>query len=212
MDNQTLVSQKRWAESRLSAFRKTTSVNLTRLLVRLLARTTITPNTVTWFGFSLSLCGAALIITNYIFAAGIVVLIAGFFDMVDGALARTTDRVTSFGGILDSTLDRVSEAVILLSIIVLYARNGFIPGILLASVTLPVSFLVSYIRAKAEAMDLECKVGIFTRPERIIVLFLGLLFSQINFIFLAIALGIIILFSSVTIGQRLHHVWQQTKN
>jgi len=180
--------------------------------VRLLAKTTITPNAVTWFGFSISVGGAVLIITDYIFAAGITVLIGGFFDMVDGALARTTDRVTNFGGILDSTLDRVSESVLLLGIIVLYARNGFIPGILLASATLPITLLVSYIRAKAEAMDMECKVGLFTRPERIIVLVFGLLLNQINSVFLAIALGIIILLSSITVGQRLLYVCQQKKN
>ncbi|MFC1952714.1 CDP-alcohol phosphatidyltransferase family protein [Chloroflexota bacterium] len=212
MNNQTLISQKSETESRLSEFRKTASKCLTQLLVRLLARTSITPNIITWFGFLLSLCGAALIITNYIVAAGIIVLIGGFFDMLDGALARTTGRVTSFGGILDSTLDRVSEAVILMGIIVLYTKNGFIPGIFLASAALPITALVSYIRAKAEIMDIECKVGVFTRPERIIVLFLGLLFSQINLIFLAVALGVIILFSSITVGQRLHYVWQQTKN
>jgi len=160
----------------------------------------------------LSLVGAVLIITNNIFIASLIVLTGGFFDMVDGALARTTNRVTSFGSILDSTLDRISEAAILLAIVVFYTKNGFTPGVILASITLPVSFLVSYVRARAEAMDLECKVGLFTRPERIVVLFFGLLLSQINLIFLTIALGVIILFSSITVGQRLLYVWQQTKN
>ncbi|MEE8413776.1 MAG: CDP-alcohol phosphatidyltransferase family protein [Dehalococcoidales bacterium] len=212
MDNQTVISQKRWPESRLSEFRKTTSDYLTRLMVKLLARTSIAPNTVTWFGFSLNLGAAALIIYNYLFAAGFVVIVAGFFDMLDGALARKTDRVTRFGAILDSTLDRVSEAVLLLGIIALSVRSGFIPGIFLASIVLPISLLVSYIRAKAEAMGLECKVGIFTRPERVIVLAFGLLLGQINYGFLAAALVIIILFSSVTVGQRLLYVWRQTKN
>ncbi|MFC2014681.1 CDP-alcohol phosphatidyltransferase family protein [Chloroflexota bacterium] len=212
MDNQTLVSQKKWTESRLSEFRKASSNYLTRLLVRLIARTSISPNTITWFGFSLAIGAAALIATNHLFTAGFVVLVAGFFDMLDGALARNTDRVTIFGSVLDSTLDRLSEAVLLMGIIIFYARDGFIPGILLASAALPISLLISYIRAKAEAMNLECKVGLFTRSERVIVMVFGLLLSQINYAFLTASLGIIVLFGSITIGQRLLYVWQQTKN
>ncbi|MFC2020187.1 CDP-alcohol phosphatidyltransferase family protein [Chloroflexota bacterium] len=211
MDNQTVIPRKRWPVTKLSEFRKTASYRLTRVLVRLLAKTPIAPNAITWFGFSLTLGAAALIITGHLFTAGLVVLIAGFFDMLDGALARSTDRVTRFGAILDSTLDRLAEAILLLGIIVLYVRGGFIPGILLASIALPGSFLVSYIRARAEALSLECEVGVFTRPERVAVLAVGLLLSQIDITFLTVALGIIVVFSFVTASQRLLYVWRQTK-
>jgi len=178
-------------------------------VVRVLVRTPVTPGAITWLGFILALGAAALIITGHLFAAGFMVLIAGFFDILDGALARRIERATPFGAVLDSTLDRLSEAVLLLGIIVLYVRGGFIVGILLAGIALPSSLLVSYIRARAEAVGLECQVGLFTRAERVIVLALGLLLSQIDYAFLAIALAIIVVFSFFTAGQRLVYVWQQ---
>jgi len=175
-----------------------------------LSRTAITPSAITWFGFLLSLGAAALIITEHLLAAGLVVLIAGFLDMLDGALARYTNRVTRFGAILDSTLDRLSEAAVLLGILVLYAKAQIIAPILLVGVALISSLLVSYIRARAEAVSLECQAGLFTRPERVIVLALGLLLSHFAYS-LVIALGIIVVFSFITIVQRLLFVWQQTK-
>jgi len=178
-------------------------------VVRVLVRTPVTPGAITWLGFILALGAAALIITGHPFAAGFMVLVAGFFDILDGALARRIEQATPFGAVLDSTLDRLSEAVLLLGIIVLYVRGGFIVGILLAGIALPSSLLVSYIRARAEAVGLECQVGLFTRAERVIVLALGLLLSQIDYAFLAIALAIIVVFSFFTAGQRLVYVWQQ---
>ena len=151
-----------------------------------------------------------MIVTGHLFAAGWIVLFAGLFDMMDGALARYTKQVTRFGAIFDSTLDRLAEAVLLLGILFLYAREGSIAGALLVGITLIGSVLVSYIRARAEALDIECQVGLFTRPERVIVLALGLLLSQIDNV-LIIALAIIAIFSFFTAGQRLVHTWKQTK-
>jgi len=196
--------------SRLSEIRKAAAYYLIQPVVRPLAKTGITPNTITWLGFLLSAGGASLIITGHLFAAGCVVVVAGLFDMLDGALARYTKQVTQSGAILDSTLDRLAEAVLLLGILLLYAREGSTIGILLVGVTLVGSLLVSYIRAKAESLDIECQVGLFTRPERVIVLALGLLLSQFEYA-LIIALSVIVLFSLFTAGQRLLHVWHQTK-
>ena len=190
--------------------RETVAYYLTRPAVLLLAKTSITPNTLTWSGFLLSIGVAALIVTEHLFAAGFLVLVAGLFDLLDGALARHTNQATHFGAVLDSIVDRLAEAVILLGILVLYAREQSIIGILLVGIALPSSLLVSYIRARAEAAGLKCKVGLFTRGERVIVLALGLLLSQIDYA-LVIALGIIALFSLFTVGQRLLHVWRQTK-
>jgi len=195
---------------RLSEIRKTIAYRFTEPVARLLARTAITPSTITWFGFLLALGAAALIITGHPFAAGLMVLIAGFFDILDGALARYTNRATRFGAILDSTLDRLSEAVVLLGILVLYAREQLIAQTLLVGVALLGSLLVSYIRARAEALGLECQVGVFTRAERVIVLALGLLLNQFAYA-LVIALGIVAVFSFITVIQRLLYVWQQTK-
>jgi CDP-diacylglycerol--glycerol-3-phosphate 3-phosphatidyltransferase len=139
------------------------------------------------------------------------VLAAGFFDILDGALARRTNRVTRFGAVLDSTLDRLAEAVILISLLVVYAREAAVAEVTLVSVTLIGSQLVSYVRARAEGIGLQCEVGIFTRAERVVVLALGLLLSQFDYALITV-LAIIMVFSYVTVGQRLFYVWQQTKN
>ena len=196
--------------AKLSEVRKALAYRFTELVVRFLSRTLITPSAITWFGFLLTVGAAALIIKEHLLAAGFIVLIAGFFDILDGALARHTNQTTRFGAVLDSTLDRLSEAVLLLGILVLYAGEQSITGILLVGFALIGSLLVSYVRARAEALGLECQVGLFTRAERVIVLALGLLLNQISYA-LIIALAIIVMFSFFTAGQRLLYVWQQTK-
>jgi len=210
LDNRSIVSEKRWSVAKLSEARKTIAYYLTQPVVRLLAKTPIAPNAVSWFGFLLTVGAAALIITEHLLAAGFVVLIAGFFDILDGALARGTNRTSQFGAVLDSTLDRLSEAVLLLGILVLYAREQSAVGILVAGLALLASPLVSHIRAKAESLGLECQVGLFTRAERVIVLALGLLLSQFDYALIA-ALAIIVVFSLITVTQRLLYVWRQTK-
>jgi CDP-diacylglycerol--glycerol-3-phosphate 3-phosphatidyltransferase len=159
-------------------------------------------------GFILTLGAAALIITEHPFAAGFVVLLAGFLDMLDGALARRLKKVTPFGGILDSTLDRLSDAALLLALLVFF--NGETWQNLLVFLALVSSMMVSYIRARAEAAGVECKVGFFTRAERVIVLALGLLFSHWDNA-LTIALAVIVAFSFFTAGQRLFYVWRHQK-
>ena len=196
---------------KLSEFRKAAAYHFIQPAVRLLARTPITPSALTWFGFLLAVGAAALISQGYLLAGGVVVLIAGFFDILDGALARHINKTTHFGAILDSTLDRLSEGVVLLGILALYAQESSTLGILLASAALLGSPLVSYVRARGEALGLECQVGLFTRPERVIVLALGLLLSHFSYA-LIIALAIIVAFSFITVGQRLVHLWRQTKS
>ena len=208
--------------AKLSEVRKALAYRFTEPVVRFLSRTPITPSAITWFGFLLTVGAAALIITGHLLAAGFVVLIAGFFDMLDGALARHTNQATRFGAVLDSTLDRLSEAVLLLSILTLFAfteeKSALFAllskewAVLLVGLALIGSLLVSYIRARAESLGLECQVGLFTRAERVIVLALGLLLSQIDYAFLFIALAIIVVFSFFAVGQRLVYVWRQTKN
>jgi CDP-diacylglycerol--glycerol-3-phosphate 3-phosphatidyltransferase len=181
---------------------------LSEPVVRVLARTPLTPNAITCFGFILTLGATALIITEHPFAAGFVVLLAGFLDMLDGALARRLKKVTHFGGVLDSTLDRLSDAALLLAILVFF--DGETWRNLLVFLALVGSLLVSYIRARAEAAGVECQVGLFTRAERVIVLALGLLFSHWDNA-LTIALAVIVVFSFFTAGQRLFYVWRQGK-
>jgi CDP-diacylglycerol---glycerol-3-phosphate 3-phosphatidyltransferase len=189
--------------------RKILQAYITQPIVVFLARTSITPNMVTWFGFLLTVVSAVLAGFGHLFAAGWVLLLPGFFDIIDGALARHTNQVTRFGGVLDSTLDRLSEAAILIGIMANYLYNPSLFSawvIVVIAVTMIASFLVSYVRSRAEGANIDCQVGIFTRTERVIILALGLLINQ-----LAIILPIIAFLSAVTVIQRLVHVYQRAK-
>jgi CDP-diacylglycerol--glycerol-3-phosphate 3-phosphatidyltransferase len=196
--------------SKLDKARRAIADPVTQPVARLLARTPLTPNAVTWLGFLITVGAAVLVTTGHLFAAGWVVLVAGLCDMLDGALARLTGRVTRFGGVLDSTLDRLSDAVLLLGLLVVYARGQQVAESLLVGIALLGSLLVSYIRARVEGLGIECKTGLFTRPERVIVLALGLLLSRFDYALVA-ALGVVTFFSYFTAGQRLVYAWHQTR-
>lgn len=196
--------------AKIAEVHKLLAYYLTLPAVKLLSRTSISPNFITWIGFVITLGAAGLIMTGHLLAAGLTVIVAGFFDILDGSLARHTNRATRFGAFFDSTMDRLSEATLLVGIVVFNLVSNR-PGIevLLVCLALISSFLVSYTRARAEGLDLACQVGLFTRAERIIVLTLGLLFSQFDYALIS-ALAIITVFSFITAGQRVLYVWQQT--
>jgi CDP-diacylglycerol--glycerol-3-phosphate 3-phosphatidyltransferase len=179
-------------------WRRRISVRVTTPLAKLLAHTPITPNVLTWMGFLLTCIAAVIISRGYLLWGGIWVLVAGFMDMLDGALARNTGRVSRFGAVLDSTLDRLSEGVVLLGVIFILARDGSELGAVLAGATLTLSFSVSYIRARSEGMGVECSEGWFTRTERVIVIALGLMLNQI-----ILSLFIVATLSLITATQRL---------
>ncbi|HEY40987.1 MAG TPA: CDP-alcohol phosphatidyltransferase family protein [Dehalococcoidia bacterium] len=195
----------------LDGVRKSLAFYITQPVVNLLARTGITPNMVTWFGFLIAVGAGVLAGIGHPFVAGFVVLAGGFFDIIDGALARSTGRTTRFGAILDSTLDRAGEAVVFIGILVYYTREQpSTAGVVVVGVVWLMSLLVSYIRARAEGMGIQCEVGLFTRAERVILLALGLLLSQVGDALLII-LAIIAALSFLTVVQRLRHVWRQTR-
>ena len=196
--------------SRLAEARKVAAHRLSQPIARLLAKTGVTPNALTWFGLLLSFGAAALIALKQPFAAGFVVLFAGLFDMLDGALARYTGKSTRFGAILDSTMDRLGEVAVLLGILIFFVRISTMSGILVVGFTLPGALMVSYLRARVEAAGLTGKAGFFTRTERVIILSLGLLLSGIDYALIT-SLGIIAFFSYLTVVQRLVHAWKQTK-
>jgi len=197
--------------TKLASFRKVIAEYITKPIVSFLSRTPLTPNILTWIGFGITVIAGALVVTEHLLAAGIVVLVAGLFDMLDGALARTTGKVTRFGAILDSTLDRISEAVVLLSLLTIFAERQQVTESVLVGVALLGSFMVSYIRARMEGLGIECKAGLFTRPERVIVLALGLMLSQFNYALLA-ALSVITFFSYFTVIERMVYAWRKLKD
>ena len=196
--------------AKLSSTRKVIANKVTQPIARLLARTPLTPNAITWIGLGITVIAGVLVLTEHFLAAGIVVLAAGFFDMLDGALARLTERVSRFGAILDSTLDRLSEAVLLLSLLAVFVRGQQFAESILVGVTLLGSLMVSYIRARMEGLGIECKAGLFTRPERVIIMALGLLLSQFDYALL-IALAVITFFSWFTVVERIVYAWRHTR-
>ncbi len=187
---------------KLENIRRSFSGHFAPPIARVLAKTRITPNGLTWTGFVINIGAAALIVTNHLVAAGIVMLVAGLFDMLDGALARVTGKETRFGAVLDSTLDRVCEAMLLLAVAYVFARDGEAMWSLVTGMALVASLLISYIRARIEGLGMECKAGIFTRPERVIILALGLLLSGITNA-LIIAISLLAILSLFTVIERL---------
>lgn len=185
-------------------WRRSISVRFTVPVAKALAHTPVTPNFLTWLGFVLTCGAAALVAGGELLWGGVMVLVAGLMDSFDGALARQTGRVSSFGAVLDSTLDRFSEGVVLIAITYLLARDGNPGGAALTAATLLLSLSVSYIRARAEGMGVACSDGWFTRTERVIVIALGLLFNQV-----IIALAVVSTLSLLTAGQRLFVTWRR---
>jgi len=196
----------------LAEMRRSAARLITGPINAVLVKSRLKPNTLTWCALAISLIAAATIATNHPIIAGFLVLISGLFDILDGALARSTNQATRFGALLDSTFDRISDAILLLGLLVFYIPSGGTTEILLVFLALIASFLTSYIRARAEGIGINCPVGLFTRTERVIILALGLLFSPLYSYSIIIALLLIIVFGFVTVVQRLVYVWQQAKS
>ncbi len=185
---------------------KELSENLLNPLIALLNFLKITPNMITIIGFIINLIASYYIYKGSFIYGAIIILIAGLFDMLDGMLARKMNKKTKFGGFLDSTVDRLSEGVLYLGILLFYINTSNKIEIILSYSAMFFSFLISYTRARASGFRIDCEVGIFTRPERIIALVIGLLFNQ-----LYITLIIINALSVITVLQRIIKVYKDTK-
>jgi CDP-diacylglycerol--glycerol-3-phosphate 3-phosphatidyltransferase len=196
----------------LAEFRRTAARRITEPLKTVLIKSRLKPNTLTWLALAISIITAGTIATNHLLIGGFLVLLSGLFDILDGALARSTNQATRFGALLDSTFDRISDAVLLLGLLVLYLTSGGIIEMVLIFLALVSSFLTSYVRARAEGLGINCPVGLFTRAERVIILALGLLLNPLYEFSIFIALLLMVVLGFVTVGQRLMYVWQQTKN
>lgn len=172
-------------------------------LVALLGRLSVSPNAVTLAGGALAIVAAALVAAGRPLAGGLVFLAGSALDLVDGALARAGRGPTPFGAFLDSTVDRIAEGVVLAAVAYRLALGGeavHTAGVVLA---LLASVLVSYTRARAEALGVSCRVGLMTRPERVVVLGAGLVLDL-----LAPAVWTIAVLSAFTAAQRTFHTWR----
>ena len=171
-------------------------------IARVLVKLDFSPSGLTVIGVLIACVAAALISQGMLAAGGIVMLIAGVFDMFDGAVARMTDRATKFGALFDSVMDRVSEAVVLLGLLWFYLEDGEQLGAVLVYVSIVGSTLVSYVRARAEGLGIECKGGLMQRPERVATLGVGIIVGQWWEPAVLIVLGVIAALTVVTTVQR----------
>ena len=167
-------------------------------LARVLLRLRMKPNQISVAGVLLNVAAAGLIVTDELLPAGVVYLAAGALDLLDGVLARLANMASRFGAFLDSTLDRISEGVIFSAIAYRFAFEGDPVGAGLVVVALLGSLLVSYTRARAEGLGVDCKVGVVTRAERILLLAAGLMTGL-----LAPMIYLLVTLTAVTVAQRI---------
>lgn len=173
---------------------------------RLLAAMGLTPNAITVMGM-LGAVGAGILASQgLLLAAGAATLVAGILDLFDGSVARLTGRQSKFGALLDSTADRVSEAAVLVGLAVYYAGEESLLGVLLSCGAMAGSMMVSYVRARAGGLRVDCEVGVFTRPERVAAMGAGLVVGQWLGVVLLVVLGATAGLTAITTVQRLLHV------
>ncbi|MBI2856523.1 MAG: CDP-alcohol phosphatidyltransferase family protein [Chloroflexi bacterium] len=170
-------------------------------LARLLNGVGLSPNKVTALGVLLSGGTAYLLSTGHLVGGGALLLVAGALDMADGALARRLGKSSPFGALLDSTADRVSEAIVFLGLLALYLGRDLTTEVVLVFLALFGSLMVSYLRARGEGLGVDCRVGLMTRPERVFVLAIGLMIGQVF-----IALAIVAALSMLTAAHRFWHI------
>lgn len=176
------------------------------LIVRGLAITRISPNALTFIGLLINIGAAVLLAFGQFRWAGVVIIGAGIFDMVDGRVARETNQVTRFGGFFDSVLDRYSDLALLMGLLVYYASIGRNFYVVLTAVVMTASVMISYTRARAENTIPQCKVGFMERPERIVLVILGCLFER-----MAPVLWIIAVLGNLTVIHRMIYTYQESQ-
>ncbi|MGI9049856.1 MAG: CDP-alcohol phosphatidyltransferase family protein [Rubrobacteraceae bacterium] len=175
-------------------------------LVRLLSAKRVHPDVITATGWSLALVAGVLFGLGYIRLAGVVMLLGGLFDALDGAVARASNRMSEFGAFLDSTLDRISESAVFLGIIFFYATSARPLEALLAGAAMAFSILTSYTRARAEGLGYECEVGLLERAGRVVLLSFSAIAGFITVGVWAVAAGAL-----VTTVQRILHMRRETR-
>jgi CDP-diacylglycerol---glycerol-3-phosphate 3-phosphatidyltransferase len=175
-------------------------------IVRGLALSKIHPNVLTFIGLLINIGAAVLLAAGRFRTAGLVILAAGLFDMVDGRVARQTNQVTKFGGFFDSVLDRYSDLGLLMGLLVYYASINRYFYVVLTAVVMTASVMISYTRSRAENTIPSCKVGFMERPERVVLLIIGALFDR-----MAPVLWVIAVLGNLTVVHRMIYTWQETQ-
>src|ERR1700689_3922931 len=175
-------------------------------IVGALALSRVHPNVLTFIGLLINIWAAFLFAAGKFRWAGVVVIGAGLFDMVDGRVARETNRVTRFGGFFDSVLGRYSDLGVLVGLLVYYASINRFFYVVLTAIVMTGTVMVSYTRARAENTIPKCKVGFLERPERVVLVIIGALFNR-----MAQVLWVIAILSNITVIHRMIYTWQEAK-
>jgi len=168
-----------------------------RKIVKLLVLGRIRPNHLTFLGFVMSIVTAYAFSRGRFTAAGVILIVAGLFDMVDGIVARRTQSETPFGAFFDSVMDRYSDLIMYLGLIIWYGTQDRMTYVVLVGVVMMGSVLTSYTRARAESLIPQCKVGFLERPERIVLLIIG------SFYFMDPVIWVIAVLSNWTVVHRI---------
>ncbi len=180
-------------------------------IVRILVRYRLNPNHFTTFSLAISVISAIAFGRGNLRWGGILLLLGGLFDMIDGAVARSSNRVTRFGALYDSTLDRYAEIIVFFGIGFYFVSNNdpiTKTGLWISMavfIGIAGSVMVSYVRARAEGLGFDCKVGVMQRPERIVLVSLGAMISEIA---LVIAMILVAALSNFTALQRIYYIWR----
>src|SRR3954452_15030475 len=177
-----------------------------RLIVRGLALSKINPNVLTFFGLLVNIFAACMLAVGRFRTAGLIIIFAGLFDMVDGRVARATNQVTRFGGFFDSVLDRYSDLALLMGLLVYYGTINRPAYVVLTAVVMTASVMISYTRSRAENIIPTCKVGFMERPERVVLLIIGALFSR-----MAPVLWVIAVLGNLTVIHRMIFTYQEAR-
>jgi len=173
----------------------------------------LSPNAISLSGFALNLAAAGLVVARLFFLAGVAFIVGSIMDTLDGRYSRMSGKGTPFGAFLDSTLDRLEEGIVLTAVGAYFASRHNQVAVAAVVAAVLGSLMVSYTRARAEALGVECKVGLATRPVRVVILSIGLVFaggaSLGNFSLLAPAVYVLAGLTLITVVQRVFHVRAQ---
>jgi CDP-diacylglycerol--glycerol-3-phosphate 3-phosphatidyltransferase len=187
-----------------------TSVERRTMVRNRLIESRLTPNAISITGLALNLLAAVLVWQQLYFVGGVAFIVGSIMDTLDGRYSRMSGKGTAFGAFLDSTLDRCEEGIVLTAVAVSFVRQHNQLAVAAVVIAVLASLTVSYTRARAEALGVECKVGIATRPVRVVILSVGLVFARGaslgHFNLLAPAVYVLAVLSAFTVAQRVVHV------
>jgi CDP-diacylglycerol--glycerol-3-phosphate 3-phosphatidyltransferase len=207
------MEMNKFAKSFLPEKLKTGFVNLLNPVVAITTKLKIHPNTFTVWGLIITSLSSYFFIVSEVTLGGFLVLIGGICDILDGKLARNSGKVSRFGALFDSSIDRYSEVIMFFGVATYFVRMEYYLSSVAVFMALGGSIMVSYIRARAEGLGFECKVGLMQRPERVVFIGAAALFgTAFNAYVLRVVIGIVAILANLTAIHRLIHIYKTDQN